>query len=100
MVIATFTVAQSAEGSGEPSGFRQQKRAYLSPDVLRTYKLAAGDWVTLTPSGGADNDKATAAQLWPRVDVEDDCEPRILAVANGRHCCFRLSSTQSRLGED
>ena len=69
--VATFKVAETEDGA-ESSSIRQQRRAYLSPDVLRTYKLAAGEWVCLrAPDGEA---RKVIAQLWPRTGVEDDSE--------------------------
>lgn len=57
---------------GSTSSNRQNRRAYLSPDVLRTYKLAAGDWAILSPHNTHDAAFAVV-QLWPRAGLEDDC---------------------------
>jgi AAA family ATPase len=45
---------------------REQRRAYISPDALRTYKVPAGSWVIL------DTGKRHAAvlQLWPRATAD------------------------------
>jgi len=68
--IASFKVAEEDGAGAESSTIRHQRRAYLSPDVLRTYKLAAGEWVCLqAPDGGS---QLVIAQLWPRTGVEDD----------------------------
>lgn len=50
--------------SSEASTARDQRRAYISPDVLRTYKIPAGTWVVL--AGG---DRYAVLQLWPRASA-------------------------------
>ncbi|WWD19137.1 hypothetical protein CI109_103595 [Kwoniella shandongensis] len=63
-------VSQDA-GPSAPRSTRENRRAYLSPDLLRTYKLVAGDWVLLNSE--KEQEKGTVAvQLWPRVGLEDD----------------------------
>jgi hypothetical protein len=44
---------------------RKQRRAYISPDVLRTYKIPAGAWAVLSTG-----DKYAVLQLWPRVSAD------------------------------
>lgn len=43
---------------------REQRRAYVSPDVLRTYKIPAGSWAVL-----ATGKKYAVVQLWPRASA-------------------------------
>ena len=55
----------------EASELRHNRRAYLTPDTLRTLGLVTGEWVSLTSrSDGATS--LVAAQLWPRVGLDDD----------------------------
>lgn len=69
--VVTLKVVQSDQTTAESSSIRTVKRAYLSPDVLRTYRLAAGEWVCLgAPS--TDSARPIIAQLWPRAGIEDD----------------------------
>ena len=44
---------------------REQRRAYVSPDVLRTYKIPAGSWMVL-----AIGQKYAVVQLWPRATAD------------------------------
>ena len=55
----------AVEVTDETSVSREQRRAYVSPDVLRTYKIPAGSWVVLT-SGK----KYEVLQLWPRTSAD------------------------------
>ena len=66
----------------ESSSNRHNRRAYLSPDVLRIHHLIAGEWVVLS-SDRRDtrsdfvNDFVNdfvIAQLWPRAGIEDNGE--------------------------
>lgn len=70
--VVTLRVVQTEDAIAESSSIRSQKRAYLSPDLLRTFKLAAGEWVCLRAS--SESTSSVIAQLWPRVGVEDDGE--------------------------
>ena len=69
---AEFKVLELAPDDGTSSG-RHQRRAYLSPEALRTHKLVAGDWALVQ----AQEPYHGAVQLWPRVGLEDD---------SGLHC--------------
>jgi AAA family ATPase len=78
--LSISTVEEQASGS-EVSPLRQQRRAHLAPEVLRARKLAAGEWVLLRASGEpspmAGHEDAqgwVAAQLWPRVGLDEDSE--------------------------
>lgn len=62
--------------SSETSAGRDQRRANISPDVLRTYKIPAGTWVVLT--GG---DRYAVLQLWPRASA--DIEGESIGVGAG-----------------
>jgi AAA family ATPase len=55
--------------SSDLSNARDQRRAYISPDVLRTYKIPAGSWVVL-----AGSDRYAVLQLWPRVSADMEGE--------------------------
>ncbi|KAK4688557.1 AAA family ATPase, partial [Tremellales sp. Uapishka_1] len=69
--LATLKTAFPSSGpSGIPASSRQNRRAFVSPDVLRTYRLAAGDWVVARPTGVGE--RGIVAQLWPQVGLEDD----------------------------
>jgi hypothetical protein len=56
----------AVEAADEFITSREQRRAYISPDALRTYKVPAGSWVIL------DTGKRHAAvlQLWPRATAD------------------------------
>lgn len=77
--FATLTIAPidlEAGGSDAPPQ-RLNRRAHLAPELLRSRKLAAGEWVLLKASGpaavGEDNPIGwVVAQLWPRVGIEED----------------------------
>ncbi|RXK42435.1 AAA family ATPase [Tremella mesenterica] len=62
-----FTLLQNSGVSG--SSQRDVRRLYISPETLRAHKLVAGDWVFLRSS---DTEIGRAAQLWPRLDVQED----------------------------
>jgi AAA family ATPase len=49
---------------------REQRRAYISPDILRTYKIPAGSWVVL-----AIGKKYAVLQLWPRASADVEGMP-------------------------
>ena len=68
MSIISFRVHAFDSASTDSS--RRHRRAYLSPDVLRTYRLIAGDWVELRSPKGS-----VVVQLWPRAGLEDDGTP-------------------------
>lgn len=80
--FATLTVAHldtEAGGSDVPPQ-RLNRRAHLAPELLRSRKLAAGEWVVLRATGqqsaAAGDENAIGwvlAQLWPRVGMEEDC---------------------------
>ena len=72
--LAVFRVAGLNDASVESSSARFQRRAFLSPDVLRTYKLAAGEWISLKPHEGVDGQRVIV-QLWPRAGVADEGKP-------------------------
>jgi AAA family ATPase len=80
-MISTFKVIAPDQDQAEPSTLRSQRRAHLSPDVLRTYKLSAGQWVYLKPLDS--DDAGIVVQLWPRTGLSDDgaSQPNYLA------CC-------------
>lgn len=81
--IATLNALQvEFEDSGsELPALRRSRRAHVSPDLLKTKKLCAGDWVLLRGTG-AQRDESTelkplgwvVAQLWPRIGLEEDSE--------------------------
>ncbi|WWC71496.1 uncharacterized protein I206_105454 [Kwoniella pini CBS 10737] len=66
-VIASLRAIPDEAGPSVSRGTREIRRAYLSPDVLRTHKLVAGDWVLLKSANGF-----AVVQPWPRVGIEDD----------------------------
>jgi hypothetical protein len=53
------------EPTDETYSSREKRRAYISPDVLRTYKIPAGSWVALS-SGKV----YEVLQLWPRASAD------------------------------
>ncbi|WWD02312.1 hypothetical protein V865_000351 [Kwoniella europaea PYCC6329] len=65
--IARLKAIPDEAGPSASRGTREIRRAYLSPDVLRTYKLVAGDWVLLKSEKGI-----CVVQIWPRVGLDDD----------------------------
>ncbi len=65
--VVTLRIIQHDVGS---SSIRHDRRAYLSPDLLRTYKLAAGEWAILSDRQEAQ--RFVIAQLWPKLSLEDD----------------------------
>lgn len=71
-LITTLSVHPAEAAS--TSFARLHRRAYVSPDLLRAHKLAAGDWVSLRPF--TDAEEAIVTQLWPRAGVEDDGEEK------------------------
>lgn len=60
-----------------PSTQREKRRAYISPDVLRTYKVAAGSWAVVShphPAGeNGGGSQYTVLQLWPRATADPEC---------------------------
>ncbi|KAK8854718.1 hypothetical protein IAR55_003457 [Kwoniella newhampshirensis] len=77
-------------GPSAPRPPRENRRAYLSPDLLRTYKLVAGDWVLLN-SDEEKEQSTVVVQLWPRAGLEDDV---VLLPASQR---LNLSATNANL---
>ncbi|OCF57516.1 AAA family ATPase [Kwoniella mangroviensis CBS 10435] len=65
--IARLKAIPDEAGPSASRGTREIRRAYLSPDVLRTFKLVAGDWVLLKLEKGV-----CVVQIWPRVGLDDD----------------------------
>ncbi|WVW85544.1 hypothetical protein I302_107582 [Kwoniella bestiolae CBS 10118] len=65
--VARMRAIPDEAGPSVSRGTREIRRAYLSPDVLRTYKLIAGDWVLLKGEKGE-----CAVQIWPRAGLADD----------------------------
>ncbi|WWC93512.1 hypothetical protein V866_000347 [Kwoniella sp. B9012] len=65
--IARLKAIPDEAGPSASRGTRELRRAYLSPDVLRTYKMVAGDWVLLKSEKGI-----CVVQIWPRVGLDDD----------------------------
>jgi len=55
----------AVEAADEFITSREQRRAYISPDALRTYKIPAGSWVLL-----AIGKKYAVLQLWPRASAD------------------------------
>lgn len=66
MAITLQAIAASQDSATTSS--RNIRRAYLSPDTLRTYKLTAGEWVRLTSTKGGE----VVVQLWPQAGVADN----------------------------
>ncbi|WWC90625.1 uncharacterized protein L201_005561 [Kwoniella dendrophila CBS 6074] len=81
--IAKLKATSDEAGPSATRGTREIRRAYLSPDVLRTYKLVAGDWITLKSETGV-----IIVQAWPRVGLDDD------AIVLSPTYLSNLSSTQ------
>jgi AAA family ATPase len=59
------TLRLAVEAADEFITSREQRRAYISPDALRTYKIPAGSWVIL-----AIGKKYAVLQLWPRASAD------------------------------
>ncbi|WVQ95019.1 hypothetical protein IAU59_002111 [Kwoniella sp. CBS 9459] len=57
----------SSSGTSSSSPSREQRRAYLSPEVLRAQKIVAGEWILLRSSK-----QVVVVQAWPRVGLDDD----------------------------
>jgi len=55
----------AVEAADEFITSREQRRAYISPDALRTYKIPAGSWVLL-----AIGKEYAVLQLWPRASAD------------------------------
>ncbi|ORY35743.1 P-loop containing nucleoside triphosphate hydrolase protein [Naematelia encephala] len=70
-VIVKLTVQRLEVEASTSASNRSARRAYLSPDVLRTYKIAAGEWVVLsgTEAGAT---QSSVVQVWPQVGLDDD----------------------------
>jgi hypothetical protein len=60
-----ITLRLAIEAADEFITSREQRRAYISPDALRTYKIPAGSWVVL-----ATGKKYAVLQLWPRASAD------------------------------
>lgn len=70
-----LTLRTTTISAGEASSTtRQNRRAYVSPDLLRTHKLPAGEWVSVTNSESSATSGSVVVQLWPRSGLEDDGE--------------------------
>jgi hypothetical protein len=67
-LITSLTLV--VEGADDFVSSREQRRAYISPDVLRTYKIPAGSWVVL-----AIDEKYAVLQLWPRASANVEGMP-------------------------
>nr|XP_018261557.1 AAA family ATPase [Kwoniella dejecticola CBS 10117]OBR83715.1 AAA family ATPase [Kwoniella dejecticola CBS 10117] len=65
--IVSLRAIPDDTGPSASRGTREIRRAHLSPDVLRTHKLVAGDWVLVKSETGS-----LVVQTWPRVGLEDD----------------------------
>ncbi|WVR09537.1 hypothetical protein IAU60_006606 [Kwoniella sp. DSM 27419] len=65
--LTRLRVASAQADSSETKSVRQLRRAYFSPDLIRTHKIVAGDWVVLQGQAAV-----VAVQAWPRVGLEDD----------------------------
>ncbi|WVQ80069.1 hypothetical protein IAT38_002170 [Cryptococcus sp. DSM 104549] len=63
----TATSLEAGPSTPRTSIVRETRRAYLSPDLIRTHKLVAGDWVLLKAGIST-----VVVQCWPRVGLEDD----------------------------
>lgn len=77
-VLSSMLLEVEASGSDALSQ-RRNRRAHVSPDLLRSKKLAAGEWVLLraTEAGNAADGSGPSigwvvAQLWPRVGLDED----------------------------
>lgn len=70
MPPAITSLRLSIELADETTVSREQRRAYVSPDILRTYKVPAGSWVVL-----ATGKKYEVLQLWPRASADIESEP-------------------------
>ncbi|WRT68478.1 uncharacterized protein IL334_005454 [Kwoniella shivajii] len=81
--ITRLRAVADEAGPSVSGGTRDIRRAYLSPDLLRTHKLVAGDWVLLKSDSGI-----IAVQSWPRVGLDDD------AIVLSSIQLINLSSTQ------
>ncbi len=77
--VISMRVIQMDDG---PSATRQNRRAHLSPDLLRDAKLAAGEWALLSSAPTGDKRSSVIVQLWPRAGLEDDGMP---SRSHGRH---------------
>jgi AAA family ATPase len=62
-LVASLRLA--VEAADEFVTSREQRRAYISPDALRTYKIPAGSWVVLVIGK-----KYAVLQLWPRASAD------------------------------
>lgn len=62
----TLQIVAASQESGAAST-RNIRRAYISPDTLRTHKLIAGEWVKLSSSEGN-----AVVQLWPQAGIADN----------------------------
>lgn len=87
--LATLTVAPlEDESSGSDVQLqRRNRRVHLAPELLRSRKLAAGDWVLLRAAQegakAAEQDVTpgwVVAQLWPRVSLEEDSKCAVLLL--------------------
>lgn len=77
--MATLSVIPiEIEAGGSQGTSRPNRRAHVAPELLRSHKLAAGEWTLLRRAAvakGEPDDKAigwVVAQLWPRVGLEED----------------------------
>ncbi|GMK56234.1 hypothetical protein CspeluHIS016_0300740 [Cutaneotrichosporon spelunceum] len=71
-VASLCAIALEVEaGSSDALNQRRTRRVYIGPDVLRSTKLVAGQWVLIkakNPSGLG----WVVGQVWPRVGLDDD----------------------------
>ncbi|OCF38540.1 AAA family ATPase [Kwoniella heveanensis CBS 569] len=66
-VITSNEGEASSSTAGITSLTRELRRAYLSPEILRSQKIVAGDWIFLKSMK-----QAVVAQAWPRAGIDDD----------------------------
>jgi AAA family ATPase len=57
---------------------RNIRRAYISPDTLRTHKLIAGEWVRLS----SNSEGNAVVQLWPQAGITDNGMCPLLMVVD------------------
>lgn len=60
-------------GSSDALNQRRNRRVYLGPELLRSKKLSAGEWVLVKANDAQEGALGwLVAQVWPRVGLDDD----------------------------